>query len=205
MYKVFVKNVPIYFQKNSPSQSRLVKKFFPSLSLSDFDAFARQINTLNSEERTFINGPFPAQEIKSFFKHFQWIEAAGGIVKNTETNKSLFILRNGVWDIPKGEIEEGEKPEEAALREINEECGISELMIEHELSPTYHVYFAYGKYWIKKTYWFALTSTQINIEPQLEEDITEVKWFPENQIETVKKNTFRSILDVIEDYFKDIK
>ena len=36
----------------------------------------------------------------------------------------LFILRNVVWDIPKGKLEKGETPELAAVREIEEECGL---------------------------------------------------------------------------------
>jgi len=37
---------------------------------------------------------------KEFGKHFKIIEAAGGIVEN-ETGEILFILRNGIWDLPR--------------------------------------------------------------------------------------------------------
>lgn len=205
MYKVFVENTPIYFQKNSLLESNVPEKFLPSLSLADFDTFVYEIKLLNSKGRVFLNGPDPIHKIKDFFKHFQWIEAAGGIVKNTKTDALLFILRNGVWDIPKGKIELGETPKEAAIREINEECGMNNLKIESALAPTYHIYFAYGKHWIKKTYWYTLSSPQKEVVPQVEEGISEIKWFQENQLETIKKNTYSSILDVIKGYLENIK
>src|SRR5690554_3207321 len=129
-------------------------------------------------------------KIKELFGDFKWIEAAGGIVKNTKTKKELFIFRNGLWDIPKGKIEKGEISKEGAIREIEEECGLKDLSITGELSPTYHIYFAFGKHFIKKTHWFSLETNVENVEPQREEGITEVRWFDKNEIEVVKKNTF---------------
>ena len=41
--------------------------------------------------------------LSSFLSMFKIIEAAGGIVKN-EKGESLFILRRGKWDLPKGKI-----------------------------------------------------------------------------------------------------
>jgi 8-oxo-dGTP pyrophosphatase MutT (NUDIX family) len=71
-----------------------------------------------------------------FFNAFEWIGAAGGMVKNVNTQKLLFIYRNGFWDIPKGKIEAGENPREAAIREIREEFGLQSLDITNELPPT---------------------------------------------------------------------
>src|SRR6476660_2723227 len=59
---------------------------------------------------------------KAFFKHFQVIEAAGGIVQN-EKKELLFIFRRGKWDLPKGKMEQNEDPETCAAREIEEETG----------------------------------------------------------------------------------
>src|SRR6476661_1663707 len=44
---------------------------------------------------------------KDFFKHFTFIEAAGGIVQN-DRKDLLFIFRRGKWDLPKGKMEKGE-------------------------------------------------------------------------------------------------
>jgi len=197
MYKVFVDNIPICFQKDATIKSNIPSRFLPSLSLNDFGLFTEVMNNLHAKEVFFLNSPDPMTQIHLFFNQFDWIEAAGGIVQNTQTNRYLFIYRNGFWDIPKGKIEDGESPHEGAIREIEEECGLYNLEITKELSPTYHVYFAYGKHFIKKTHWFTLETDVIAVHPQLEEGITEVKWFDRKEIDTVKKNTFGSIVEVL--------
>jgi 8-oxo-dGTP pyrophosphatase MutT (NUDIX family) len=197
MYKVFVDNIPICFQKDALKGSNIPTRFLPSLCPSNFSSFIEALNDLISKETIFINSPDPMAEIHHFFNAFEWIEAAGGMVKNVNTQKLLFIYRNGFWDIPKGKIEDGENPREAAIREIREECGLKSLDITSELPPTYHVYFAYGKHFIKKTHWFNLETDEINVLPQLEEGITEVKWFGSDELEVVKENTFGSVLEVI--------
>ncbi|MBK9671561.1 MAG: NUDIX domain-containing protein [Bacteroidetes bacterium] len=65
------------------------------------------------------------------------IEAAGGIVKNKQ-GQLLFIFRHGKWDLPKGKIEKGENEQDAALREVEEECGIAELTLQKKLTTTFH-------------------------------------------------------------------
>src|SRR5688572_28372696 len=41
---------------------------------------------------------------KAFFKKFQVIQAAGGLVTNDSGNL-LFIYRRGKWDLPKGKLD----------------------------------------------------------------------------------------------------
>jgi 8-oxo-dGTP pyrophosphatase MutT (NUDIX family) len=56
-----------------------------------------------------------------------------GIVpaRRSETGWRLLVLRaHSEWDFPKGRIESGEKPLEAALREAEEETGITDLELE---------------------------------------------------------------------------
>ena len=67
------------------------------------------------------------------------VEAAGGIVFNQE-NKILFIHRLGRWDLPKGKIEPEESLENAALRELEEETGLAELILEEFVNTTFHIY-----------------------------------------------------------------
>ena len=72
---------------------------------------------------------------ENFCKNYRLIEAAGGVVKNAK-GELLFIYRLGKWDLPKGKIDEGEVKETTAVREIEEECGVSGLQIIKELKPT---------------------------------------------------------------------
>ncbi len=56
--------------------------------------------------------------------------SAGAIVFRREGEKEYYLLlhyNGGHWDFPKGNIEKGEKPEETAVREIQEETGITAL------------------------------------------------------------------------------
>ena len=52
--------------------------------------------------------------------------AGGGKVYNPK-NEILFIFRNGKWDLPKGKAEAKETINLTALREVEEETGITGL------------------------------------------------------------------------------
>ncbi|MEO6901469.1 MAG: NUDIX domain-containing protein [Bacteroidia bacterium] len=128
---------------------------------------------------------------------FKVINAAGGFVQN-DKNEWLFIFRNGKWDLPKGKVEKNEAIKSAAIREVEEECGVSGLTIIKELTVTHHVYSLNGKSHLKRTYWFEMSCVDNKILiPQLEEGIIDAKWFKKANFSTVLKNTFVSIKEVI--------
>lgn len=119
--------------------------------------------------------------------------AAGGKVTNTE-NEILFILRDNVWDLPKGFIEPGESTENAAIREIEEETGVTNIEISNYLKTTYHTYRYKGNLVLKISKWFNMKSNyKGNFKPQKEEGITEVKWIKNNDIDKVLQSTWNNI------------
>ncbi len=132
-----------------------------------------------------------------FSAMFRIINAAGGLVKNKKGER-LFIFRNGKWDLPKGKIEKKEGIKTAAIREVEEECGVTGLTIVRELAPNYHTYFIKKEAILKRTYWFEMncddTSTLV---PQLEEGITDVQWIATKKLKKVLDNTFESIKEVL--------
>lgn len=133
-----------------------------------------------------------------FGNMFKIVRAAGGLVQNRK-GEWLFIFRNGKWDLPKGKVEKGEEIRSAATREVEEECGISGLVISAELEPTYHTYVENGKKIMKPTYWFLMDCSDDSVlVPQKEEGITDVKWIKAANLEKVRENTFNSILQVME-------
>ena len=126
------------------------------------------------------------------------IEAAGGIVYN-DRDELLMIFRNGKWDLPKGKLEKGETIRECAVREVEEECGVSGLKIIKEVQNTYHTYFDDEESILKKTYWFLMeTDYSGNLKPQKNEGITKVSWNDSIEKLTRIKNTYANIRDLIE-------
>jgi 8-oxo-dGTP pyrophosphatase MutT (NUDIX family) len=139
---------------------------------------------------------------KQFRKRFNELPAAGGLVRNTE-GSFLFIRRFGVWDLPKGKIEKKETPEMAAIREVEEECGISGLQLIRPLDSTWHIY---RSPWLKtpenlvlkETKWFFMNYAGNEIPvPELDEDIEEVRWFKPSEVEWVMQHTYSSLADLI--------
>ncbi len=137
--------------------------------------------------------------LKKFSKSIRLIEAAGGLVRN-ERKECLVIFRNGVWDLPKGKIEEGEKTRKAALREVEEECGIKVKKAGRKICKTYHIYQQRNQELaLKKTHWYRMkTEGQDKLKPQKEEGITKACWFTKEKISVLTKNTYPSIIDVLD-------
>lgn len=138
-------------------------------------------------------------DFKGFFRN---IEAAGGLVLNPE-HQILFIHRLGKWDLPKGKIEKGESKELAAVREVQEECGLSDLELRDFINATYHIYTERdGSKVLKTTYWFEMFYRGNETpKPQIEEGISEVGWKNEEEIKTeILPSTFENIRLILNDF-----
>ncbi|HQQ94588.1 MAG TPA: NUDIX domain-containing protein [Bacteroidia bacterium] len=135
-------------------------------------------------------------------KDFVYIEAAGGFIE--QDGKFLFIHRHKRWDLPKGKLNKGESNADAAIRECEEECGISELSILAPLSPTFHLYPYKGKMALKQTYWYHMNCKyRGKLVPQTEEDIDKVEWFSLKDIHsTILPDTYFTIQDVVREGLK---
>lgn len=136
--------------------------------------------------------------VSDFFSLFKLIEAAGGLVLNP-AGEILFIYRRGFWDLPKGKIDKGESPSEAAIREVCEETGIKQLDLGAELKITYHTYREKdGRRILKRTYWYRMETEEVALHPQVEEDIEEAVWMSLPAFFSgEEKRVYRSILEVL--------
>lgn len=163
------------------------------------------IKLLHSNEQScliVLTGERFDEAVKSFGSLFREIKAAGGIIRNAE-GCFLFIKRHGLWDLPKGKLEPDEKPESGALREVTEETGLANLSITAPPVSTFHIYpDQKGGFILKETYWYEMlfkgNETPV---PQLEEDITEVRWFARNELDEAVNNTYLSLKELLTDYF----
>ena len=199
MYKVFVNERPIVLS-NTP------------LGLENGPGFAfdgakhlKALYTAFKEKPTLEGITVFAEDFEplkeAFFGLFKVIEAGGGIVQNS-AGDYLFIKRLGFWDLPKGKLDKGESIEAAALREVEEECGITGLSITAPAGQTYHTYEHKGNEVLKVTHWFYMqTDFADELIPQTEEDITEARWMSKEEVKAiVLKNTYPSIAELVKGF-----
>ncbi len=143
-----------------------------------------------------------------FANDFTQKVAAGGVLRNSD-NELLFIYRNGRWDLPKGHLESGETLEECAVREVEEETcakGVNPVSHDDRFAQTLHAYFMNGRWELKCTHWYAMTTDvckaqQTELKPQQEEGIEAVQWHAESEAATITRDSFPTIKHVIEHYF----
>ena len=120
-------------------------------------------------------------------------KAGGGLVYNKK-GEVLFIYRNGKWDLPKGGREKGEEIELTAIREVEEETGVSRLKIKEKLQKTYHIFKRNGKYKLKITQWYEMTTTFEGVLiPQAKEGIEKVAWLNPEQVKEALNNSYENI------------
>ncbi|MFA8434450.1 MAG: NUDIX hydrolase [Marinifilaceae bacterium] len=197
MYKVFFKDRAIFLLDPSEclKYQGIVLNWEPE---SPLKSWLEAFDSDESQEELLICAEDVEALFQSFKKCFRYMEAAGGLVWNGQ-KEFLAIHRLGKWDLPKGKVEKNETIAEAAVREVEEECGIHNLTIEGELESTYHTYRMKGKWVLKRTYWYRMSYCGNEaLVPQTEEDIEKVEWLSQERLLEFKSDTYASILEVME-------
>lgn len=144
--------------------------------------------------------PVAPDKIENTFKQicsqYNQINAGGGLVMN-DRGEYLLIFRNGIWDLPKGKQEPNEDIRETALREVEEECGMTRLEIRELICVTHHCYHQHGNFILKHTYWYKMIHTgYCTPKPQLEENIQKCIWVKKEDLPRYLSDTYPSILEV---------
>jgi 8-oxo-dGTP pyrophosphatase MutT (NUDIX family) len=196
MYKIFINEKPFIIAESGEDLSR-----FPGIRQVEHHPakmaeYIKDCESLKSKGVAVITDDTDFG-FKDFYTHFVPIEAAGGVVFN-DRGEVLLIKRLGKWDLPKGKIDGEESDEEAALREVTEECGIEGLTIRRKLANSYHTYKMHNHRFLKITYWFIMhTSDNRTLVPQKEEHITEAAWQDWRSMDIMKLDTYASIQELL--------
>jgi 8-oxo-dGTP pyrophosphatase MutT (NUDIX family) len=179
MYTIFINNIPLtLIQPDKIAAANLANDLvfaYSGKKKSLTDIIAQLENGGGSQGFT-ITHPKIDKLWADFRGHYKLIEAAGGLVYNPQ-NEVLLIHRLGYWDLPKGKIDLGETPEQASVREVEEETGLSQITRGGLTGITYHTYIQKEKRILKRTYWFDMSvSDNQTLVPQTSEGIDQVVW-----------------------------
>jgi 8-oxo-dGTP pyrophosphatase MutT (NUDIX family) len=189
MYKVFVNDKPLFLTNKVEKETDFQLFLMESV---DIDMLLTKMFS-NRIEKAWLYHPDEKLALRMLKDKVPVAKAGGGMVYN-KRGEVLFILRNGKWDLPKGGIEKGEEIEETALREVEEETGVTGLKITNKLQKTYHVFKRGTHYKLKVVHWFEMkTDFDGELVGQLEEGIEKVAWLKPDEIKLALKNSYENI------------
>lgn len=125
--------------------------------------------------------------------------SAGGVVfrRDSEGRVHYLLIRDSYrnWGFPKGHLEGGEPPADAARREVTEETGLTDLIL-HGPIRVIDWYFRFrGKTIHKYCHFFLFESRVGDPVPQEDEGITQCAWHPQEEaIATISYDNARGVL-----------
>jgi 8-oxo-dGTP pyrophosphatase MutT (NUDIX family) len=189
MYKVFVNDKPLFLTNEIAKETDFQLFLLESVDIEQVIIKMFQ----NKIQKAYLYYPDEKAILQKVKEKISVCKAGGGLVYNKKGDV-LFIFRNGKWDLPKGGIEKGEEIEDTATREVEEETGVTNLVISHKLQKTYHVFKRNGKYKLKITHWFEMRTNFEGIPVgQANEGIEKVAWLTPEQVKEALKNSYENI------------
>jgi len=174
--------------QNAPKE--MIKDLFELMT----DKKLRRVDSVTVEIRD-------AKNVKKYIKSvFTIVKAGGGVVEKGED--ILLIHRLGKWDLPKGKLEKEESAKDGAKREVEEETGVR-VALGDKICSTWHTYTRNRKYVLKKTNWYKMKClNDVNMAPQIEEDIQDVQWMNTDNVRKALYDSYRTIRYVVQEYNK---
>ncbi|MDP2162032.1 MAG: NUDIX domain-containing protein [Flavobacterium sp.] len=189
MYKVFVNDKPLFLTNEIQKETDFQLFLLESIDIKELIIKIFK----NKVDKAFLYHPDEKEILKKLKTKIPVEKAGGGLVYN-QNNEVLFIFRNKKWDLPKGGIEKGEEIEDTAIREVEEETGVTGLKITKKLPKTYHIFKRNGRYKLKITHWFEMKTSHTGVMiPQANEGIEKVEWKNQAEIEAALQNSYENI------------
>jgi 8-oxo-(d)GTP phosphatase len=134
-------------------------------------------------------------------QQYKVLKAAGGVVQN-EFGQILMMYRLKKWDLPKGKLDKGESSRIAAIREVEEECGVKAKMGE-KICTTFHTYTYKNEDILKQTKWYTMDLVDDSkMKPQEEEDIEKLEWMGKEKVKSALINSYSSIRYVLKKFYQ---
>lgn len=140
--------------------------------------------------------------------------SAGAVVAYVAQGTPQYLLlhspsstrtKKDFWYFPKGRIEQGEEAQEAALREIQEETGLSDVRLLEGFRETSHYYFQAEGDKVSKTVVFFVGIT-LNRNVQISTEHSGFLWLPyEKALKTLRFPTARDVLKKANDFLSKTK
>ena len=125
--------------------------------------------------------------------------SAGGVVyrRSGEGGTVVLLIKDSYrnWGFPKGHVETGEAPEQAAEREIGEETGLTGLVLRAPIRDIDWFFRFRGTLIHKTCHFFLFESPAGEATPQRDEGITAVRWLSlEEALKAVSYANAREVL-----------
>lgn len=203
MYKVFINDKPViltnqltdhtdddgvmqYLFKDKSGLKRIISWF-------EQDKHTKELTIINTKKNNLL--------YDTFISLFKPVTTSGGIVYHGHKGM-LWILRHNRWDLPKGKIDKDESMEDAAIREVEEETGITNLQIQEKLGVTRHAYRENGSFILKSSHWYKMETASPDscLVPQTSEHITAVEWVDQKTINEKISNTYASLQGLAKEF-----
>jgi 8-oxo-dGTP pyrophosphatase MutT (NUDIX family) len=124
--------------------------------------------------------------------------SAGGVIfRRTAQGPVVLLIKDAYrnWGFPKGHLETGEAGGAAALREITEETGLTELVLHGHISDIDWFFRFRGKLIHKTCAFFLVESPRGEPSPQHDEGITACRWLGvDDAVRTLSYANAREVL-----------
>ncbi len=134
--------------------------------------------------------------------------SGGVIIKKYPAGLKVLLIKDGYghWTWPKGNIEAGESPQDAATREIAEEVGLKDIELIDKIADIRYYYRLKGRLIFKTVYLYLFETRMEEPIKVLKSEIDDAQWLsPEIALERVEYKGSKEVLKKAIDRFKKLR